>query len=250
MQLNKIQKAKIIMSTNFAVLFGMIIITPHFVRTGIGPLSETFVEGFFLAVEVMALFMMFRHYDFIIRESERKNLSLSLKLRKKERELLSAFQYLGKLNVQFSMIKNVLEKMKVPSTRGQLKEVYSDLLRIVCSATGRNCAGLKIVDLNSGRTMGEFFEFFHETSTANCIPDISNNELINVFNNKKSNFENGKGQYLVFYSGIKNFFIKAFIYIPKEEDKKINTQEKDFLEAIANQCEIFFLLFDARRYQK
>ncbi len=250
MRLNKIQKAKAVMSINFTVLVGMIILTPFFIKSGMGFLSESFVEGGFLAVEIIALFLMFRHYDFIMSEKEQENADLNLKLKKRERELLNAFQYLGKLNVQFSMIKDVLEKMKVPNTRGQLKEVYSELLRIVCSATGRSCAGLKIIDLNSSRTMGEFFEVFNHGWQKECRPDIGNKDLIKMFNSKDSEIKEGGTDYVVFYSNIKNFFIKAFIYVPRNAKGDFSSGETDFLEAIANQCEIFFLLFDARHHKE
>ena len=149
MHFSSTQKAKLVLIINFIVLCLIIISTPHFIREGISVFTEEAVEAFFLTIELLALFVVFKHYDFQVKKHEEIAKTLNFKLEKKERELLNALEYLGRVNVQVSMIKTLLEQTRVPSTKGQLLEVFSELLRIVCSTTKENSACLRILNLDN-----------------------------------------------------------------------------------------------------
>lgn len=247
MYFTHLQKAKIVLVLNFIVLFGIIVMTPFLIKNGTALFSEEFVEGVFLAIELLALIVVFRHYDSQIKKHEDAAITLNTKLEKKEKELLSALEYLGKVNVQVSMIKLIFENMKVPSTKSQLTEVYSELLRIVCAMTEEPHAALRIVNLRNGRMLSERIENFNGESSEKMKISIGNKDLIEKFVNKRKETE---GEYATFFADVENFYVKAFITIPNSKRKKFQKEDRAFLEAVANQCEIVFLLFNSKYYKK
>jgi hypothetical protein len=248
MKLISLREAKIILKVNFATLFVLIVVTPFLVRDNLGKFPETLIEGFFLTIELIALIIVFKRYEAAIRKKEKEAYSLNSKLKSKERELLGAFEHLGKVNVEISMIKDLFKKMKVPSTKNQLKQMYAELLRIVCSVTGEKHAFLKIINLENGQSMGEYCEDSESEESSNRC-EVNNRELLNRFETKK---ETLLGDYCVLYSAPSNFSIKAFLLINCGNKKKKlpNKEKRDFLKAIANQCEIIFLLFNSRYYKR
>jgi len=247
MKLVSLREAGIILKINFATLFVMIVLTPFFVRHNIGRFSEVVIEGFFLTIELTALVVIFRRYELAIRKKEKEAYLLNSKLKNRERELLGAFEHLGKVNVEISMIKNLFEKMKVPSTKNQLKEMFAEFLRIVCSVTGEERALIRIINLETKQSMGEYSESTKENVSGNQA-EISNRDLIKIFSDKKQKTINN---YCVFYSESNNFSIKAFLLTTcrYKKNRKANKDELRFLKAIANQCEIIFLLFNSQYYK-
>ena len=235
MKLTAIQKTKIVLFLNFFALFVLIISTPYFIREGFGPFSESFVEGVFLTVQLFALYFMFRHYDVIIEKKEDENFALSAKLKRKEQELINVFQHIGKVNVQVSMIKAIFEKIRVPSNKKELKLVYGEFLRLVCAVAGEKKAGMRIIDLKSGRTLGEFFS--SEEGIWKDLP-FGNHDLIDFYERKTTTMND----FSVFFTDAKNFSIKVFIYTTNYSKKEFTKEEKELMGMIANQCEIFFLL--------
>ena len=245
MKFTHLQKAKLILVLNFVILFGIIITTPYFIREGTTWASEETVEGAFLAVGLIALIIVFRHYDAQMRKKEEEAMSLNLKLEKKERELLNALEYLGKVNVQVSMIKSLLDTMKVPSTKSQLFEVFSEMLRIVNSVTKEEFARLRIINLKNNRTLSEHVEATREEDES-CQLILGNKDLIEKFNLKS---KDGTDDCHVFFSDAENFYLKAFIFVPNTKGKNFSPEEKMFIEAIANQCEVIFLLFNSQYFR-
>jgi hypothetical protein len=239
------QKTKIVLVINFVFLFVLIILTPSLIKEGTHWFSEAKVEGFFLTIELLALFIIFRSYDSLMSEKEAEVLSLDAKLRNKEKELLDAFQYLGKVNVQVSMIESVFEKVKAPTTKNQLKEIYSEFLKIVCSITEESNVAIRIINLKTKRTLGEFFNQNGKGKVGKL--NIGNVDLISKLESRdNSNLSN----YYLFFSRTESFFVKAFVLVPHENKKseKYDIKKRRFLEAIANQCEIAFLLFNSKYY--
>ncbi len=246
MHFTHLQKARIVLVLNFIVLFCIIISTPFFIKNGTSLFSEELVEGIFLTIELFALIIVFRHYDAQIKESENEAVTLNTKLEKKEKELLNALEYLGKVNVQISMIKSIFEKTKVPSTKNQLNEVYSELLKIVCGIVGEPYAVLRVVNLQNRRVISERIEKMGNSKDFEIKVSIGNKELIEKFNKRE---KNNNGEFVTFFSSVENFYIKAFIIVPNSKGKKFGQEERTFLEAIASQCEIVFLLFNSEYYK-
>lgn len=245
MKLNKIQKAKIVLWVSLSVLLLAILFIPNFINTSVSWASEDTLETLFLVLSFFSVVYVFWHYDYVVQKREQENFTLSSKLKDKERELLETFQYLGKVNVRFSIIRDLIDRMKkpAPTTQEELKETLKALLDIACGAMGKDKAWLQVVDIQNKKFLleerrGESFQEEIESS------QVSAKKLLEVYNSK------GKVQIKgvrVFYSDLDNFYIKAFLVLPYDED--LVEQGDDFLKAVANQCEILFLLFDSQYYR-
>ena len=250
-KIKSFEKARAVLALNFVVLFGLVVSIPAFIQRGTRLFSQETVESFFLTLGLLALLYIFRHYDYFMKKKEEEALLLNSKLKNREKELLDSFQYLGKVNVQISMIKSLLEKMEIPKSKNRLKEIYGELLNLVCGITGRQRAFLRIINLETGRTLSEQFISSEEEVVQDFNVKIGNINLSNKFKEKEKIEISG---YSVFYSRSDNFSIKAFVFVPDSEPggerKKDYTNEENFLEAVASQCEILFLLFSSRYYKE
>lgn len=243
MKLNKFQKAKVAMALSFFGLLFAILFIPKGINHGLSWISEDTMETIFLFLSYLAAIYVFWHYDYVVQKREQESHQLSSKLQSKEKELIETFQYLGKINVRFSVIRDFLERMKqpAPTSEKELGESLEELLDIVCNATGREKVWLKIVDIKSKKILIEKF-VGHSSRDKKDKHHIAVGNLLDVYENKISSrikdFE-------IFHSKADNFNLKAFLILPFNEEMK--NQSDDFLKAIANQCEILFLLFDFQR---
>lgn len=248
LKIKSFEKARAVLVLNFIVLFVLVISIPSLIRRGTPLFREETVESFFLTLGLLALLYIFRHYDYFMKKKEEETLWLNSKLKTREKELLDSFQYLGKVNVQISMIKSLLEKMEIPKSKNRLKEIYEELLLLVCGITGRQKAFLRIINLETGRTLSEQCISSSEAGDANEFNVKAGNiDLANKFKEKEKIEISG---YSVFYSHSENFFIKAFVFVPDDDRKKDYSSEENFLEAVASQCEILFLLFNSGYYKE
>ena len=189
MHVTRLQKAKVILVLNFITLFIIVVSTPFFITQGTEIVSEEGIEGIFLGIEMIATIFIFCHYDAQIKKREEDTALLNVKFKKKERELLSSLEYLGKVNVQISMIRSLFEAMRVPSTKNQLHEMYTELLRVVSSVTKEKEVSLRTVNLKTKRTVSEHIEFIEKDNKHEMA--IGNNELVQRFNAKEKE-ERGK----------------------------------------------------------
>jgi len=244
MMLSRVQKARVILILNFIVLFVIIIMTPFFITQGTATIVEEGVEAIFLGIELIAGVFVFRHYDAQMKKQEEEAIMLNVKFEKKEKELLSALEYLGKVNVQISLIRSLFESMKVPSSKNQLNKIYDELLKIACSVTKGKYASLRIIDLKSTRTLSEYSQKSEGNKKMRMA--VGNQKLVKKFEKKDRTEEKNIS---IFFSGSENFYIKTFIFIPQANSRKFLPEEKAFLEAIANQCDIMYLLFSSQYYR-
>ena len=243
MILSYVEKARIILIFNFIVLFAIVVSTPFFITQGTETIAEEGVEAIFLGIELVAAIFVFRHYDAQMKKREEETMLLNVKLEKKEKELLGALEYLGKVNVQISMIRALFGSMKIPSSKSQLNQIYDELMRIAYSVTKEKGASLRTIDLKTNRTLSEYVKY---NKNGNNTHAIGNRDLVKRFEKRdKSDVEDIS----IFFSDSENFYIKTFIFVPRTSSKDFLPEEKTFLEAIANQCEIMFLLFSSQYYR-
>ncbi len=245
MRLDKFQRAKVVLGLGLFVLLFAILFIPNIINNGLSWISEDTIETFCLVFSFFFTVYLFWHYDYVVRKREQASFYLSSKLKNREKELLETFQYLGKVNVRFSVIRDLLDRMKrpAPTTREELKEALNELLNIVCSATSRKQAWLKIINTKNRRVLIEKIGG-HNLKKDEKVNKIGVKNLLDIYN-KKKNFKND--EFEIFYSELDNFYIKAFLILPANGD--LANQNDDFLKAVANQCEILFLLFDSQYYR-
>jgi len=245
MKLDKFQKAKVVLGLSLFVLLLAILFIPHIIDQDLSWASEDTLETLFLVLSFLAAIYVFWHYDYVVQKREEETSDLSLKLRDKEKELIETFQYLGKVNVQSSVIKDLLDRMKepAPTTKEELADSVKELLNIACSATGRDRVWLKIVDTKNRKVVMEELAGYN-LEKEDKEDKMTVRSLLDVYENKKSNKIDGCE---IFYSDLDNFYIKAFLALPVDEGAI--SQGDELLKAISNQCEILFLLFDFQHYQ-
>lgn len=245
MKLDRFQKAKVVLGLSFFVLLFAILFVPNLVDNDIGWVSEDVLETSLLVLSFFSVVYVFWHYDYVVQKKEQENYHLTSKLQDKEKELLETFQYLGKVNVRFSVIQDLIDRMEkpVPTTQDDLSETLKGLLNIACSATSQDMAWLKIIDTKSRKTLFEELGG-HASMEPRQANRISTKKLLSIYKNRKISKLNG---FRVFYSELDNFYLKAFLILPYKDD--FNGQSGSFLRAVANQCEILFLLFDSQYYR-
>lgn len=245
MKLDKFQKAKVVLGLSLFTLLLAILFIPHVVDHDLNWASEDTLETLFLALSFLATIYVFWHYDYLVQKKGQETINLSSKLQSKEKELLEAFQYLGKINVRFSVIRDLLDEMKrpMPTTKEELSQVLKKLLDIACSATGKDRALLKIIDIKNRKLLIEE-KSSRGFDNDNGKSQTSVKNLLEIYNKKRIT-ETDKLK--VFYSDSDNPDIKTFLILPSGDDSV--EQGEDFLKALINQSEILFLLFDSQYYQ-
>ncbi len=200
-------------------------------------------ESTLLFTSLVLLFLVFQYYNRELEKREAEKKILNTQLKNKEKELLNALEYLGRVNVQVSMIKDLYGKMEIPSTKNRLKNILGEILAIIVNVTKEERAVLRIVNLKTGKTIRE--DFVGNQDKGEDFELLKNNELIAIFEGKKPK---KKRCCQIFYSEADNFFAKAFVLVSDKKKSATGNAEKEFLQAIANQCEIIFLLFTSRYY--
>jgi len=244
MKLDKFQKAKVSLGlSSFALLFAILFV-PSVVNSGFSWASEDTLETLLLFLCFLATVYVFWHYDYVVQKREQEAFSLSFKLKSKEKELIETFQYLGKVNVQFSVIRDLMDRMKKPTPNSEedLRGALKELLGIACNIVGSEKAWLRIIDIKKRKMLleesaGRSFLRKKEKSK------LTVGTLVDMYEGKSMKLDGCE----VFYSKSKSFNIKAFLILPPIEDVRL--QGADFLRAVVNQCEILFILLNSRYHR-
>src|SRR3989339_2055200 len=106
----------------FLVLVVTIISTPLLVKRGFSFFEEETWEAIFLLAQVSLAWNIFRLYEKAVAAREEEIKKLEGEYQKREKELLETFTYLGKINVQISLIKDFMKKIKTPKDRSRSEE--------------------------------------------------------------------------------------------------------------------------------
>ena len=88
---------------------------------------------------------------------EKEIQKLEKEYQKREKELLEAFAYLGKVNVQVSLIKSFLKKLKAPSSRKEAENYINEILEIALTLSGKNWVTLRALDVRTLQTVSEYW---------------------------------------------------------------------------------------------
>ncbi len=225
----------------FLVLVVTIISTPLFVKKGFSFFEEETWEAILLLVQVSLAWNIFRLYEKAVAAREKEIKKLEGEYQKREKELLETFSYLGKVNVQMSMIKSFLQKMKVPADRKGLKEYIDEVLRLALSLSKREWITLRIVHTEKFQTISEYWAKISGKTRTNEVK-IGNKEIINLAKNKR--YCNEQGYCVLSSYGSASPEHKAFLVF--SDGEKIDQEVMDFLKAAVDQCEIIYTLFDTK----
>lgn len=242
---SKIEKFRSVFFLTFLFLIFTIIFTPLFIRRGLSVFSEEILEAVLLLIQVSVAWHVFRLYERAVEIREKEIQHLENEYQKREKELLETFTYLGKVNVQISMIKSFLQKMKVPASRKELKEYMEEVLRMALSTSKKDWITLRIIHPEKFQTLSEYWAKSSAKAEANEAK-IGNKEIVDLTKDKRHC--NDKGYCVLSSSGSASSEHKAFLVFLNEE--KVDPEVMDFLKAAVNQCEIIYTLFLLKHGQK
>lgn len=241
---SKIERLRNLFLAAFFLLVISIIFTPLLLKSGFSIFPEEVLESMLLLVQISVAWKIFRLYESTVKHREKEIQVLEREYRKREKELLEAFAYLGKVNVQVSLIQTFLQKIKAPSSRKEAEKYVNDILSIALSLSGKRWATLRAIDAKSLQTLSEYWAKADERIDVSGIK-ISNKDIAGW---GKENNKCEKNGYCVFAStGSKLSPLKVFLVFLNGE--KMETEIEGFLQAAANQCEVLLTLFSLTEKQ-
>jgi hypothetical protein len=221
----------------FLVLVVTIIMTPLLIRRGFSFFDEEIFESFLLLIQVAIAWRVFRLYENSINIKEKAMEKLEEEYQKREKELLETFAYLGKVNVQISLIKDFLGKLKVPRSKKEMKDFMDDILQMALAVGKKNWLTVRMINTDNMQTISEYWAKNTENRDGDFVK-VGNREIIEM--SKDKNLCNRKG-FCVLASAGSRPEEKAFLIY--KEDGRTDHEVMEFLKAAVNQCEIVHTLF-------
>jgi len=143
------------------------------------------------------------------------------------------------LNVEVSLIRDFLQKVKTPATKKEVKEYLNDILHIALSISRKKWMMVRIINTQIMQTVAEHRVALPKSKIGEEMINIGNREIIEMAQNR--NLCNKKGLCVLPSVGSKPYEEKAFLIF--QEDNGVDREILDFLKAVANQCEIIHTLF-------
>ena len=193
---SRIEKLRDLFLLVFFLLVITIIFTPLFVTRGFSIFSEEVLESVLLFFQVSVAWRIFRLYEITVKSREGEIQKLETEYQKREKELLEAFAYLGKVNVQVSLIKSFLQKLKAPADRKEAETYINEILNIALSLSGKDWVTLRAIDTRTQKTLNEYWAKGRQETEIKGIK-IGNKEIVKW---EKSKEEGERNNYLVFGS--------------------------------------------------
>ncbi len=239
MTLHSFKKEQIILQLNSLLLFLFIIFTPSIIKTGFWGVPEPAVEGIFLFLELIILSKLFQKYNQHNLKNVTKVNKLSAKLRQQENLLIDSLEYLGKINIQMSIVKKVISQVKIPRNENRLDYLIQEILQSISQLSKSKKVTLKLIDLKNEHTLKKIS--LGKNQTCKLANKISNKKLL------RQDFSNKKTEILT--SSYDNFSIKSFLFLEKDKNRQLNSDQKTLIKGLVNQCEILFLLFNSKYYR-
>ena len=242
---DKIEKFRNFFLLTFLFLVVTIIFTPLLVKKGFSFLPEEIFEAILLFVQVSVAWNVFRLYEKALKSREKEIRNLEGEYQKREKELLETFTYLGKVNVQISMIKAFLQKMKVPANRKELKEYIEEVLRMALSISKKDWITLRIIHPGKFQTISEYWTKASSGTKTDDVK-IGNKEIVDLTKDRR---HCNKKCYCVLSSvSSASADHKAFMVFLNGEE--VDQEVMEFLKAAVNQCEIIYTLFVLKNEQE
>ena len=242
---SQFKKAQIILRINSFLLFLFIIATPSLIKEGAWGMSEAVVEGLFLAVEIGVLIRLFKSYDFYSNKSDREANKLSGELEEQKELSIDTLKHLGKMNVQMSIIRQLVKKFKAPVEEKGLEYMLNEVLQIISGLIDSNKVSLRIVDLNNHETINEV-HLVGENEIGKHIKNVPNEILCSK--GQQSNIEKVQ----VVSSEHDNFSLKTFVLMEDLENNKeykMDDENFELVQDMVNQCEMIYLLYQSEYHK-
>jgi hypothetical protein len=236
---SRIEKLRNIFLIVFCLLVVSIIFTPLLVRGNFSIFPEEVLESVLLLLQLSVGWRIFRLYEQSVRHREREIQKLEGEYQKREKELLEAFAYLGKVNVQISLIQSFLQKIKAPSSRKEAENYINEILNIALSLSGKKWATLRAIDVKTLQTVKEYWAKKNPEIDTSGIK-ISNKDIASWGEEGDRCEKNG----FCVYTSAGSELSSLKVYLVFLNGEKMDRDIEGFLRAAANQCEVLLTLFD------
>ena len=224
------------------ILFSVILLTPLLIK---GPLhfteklilEEEILEGCLLSVLVLLSILIYTLYKHESAKQTELINKLNLAKKSAEEKLFDSFQYIGQINVQIEQIKLIFKNSdKLPETKNDFKKTLYFLSERVFGITNANWILFRIIDCKNSKTINEQFETRHGFTFD--YPHISNKTIIE---NQSS------PPFTAIISNPQNFNILVCCILSVE---KISNDERVFMQAIANEVTMLFVILNSSYYSE
>lgn len=235
----KIERLRNLFLFVFFLLVISIIFTPLLVRGGFLIFPEEPLESVLLFLQVSIGWRIFVLYQRTVESREKEIQKLEGEYQKREKELLEAFAYLGKVNVQVSLIKSFLKKLKAPSSRKEAENYINEILGIALTLSGKKWVTLRAVNVKTLQTANEYWTKSDKAIDTQGIK-IGNKDIVKWDQDREIGQKNG--YFVLGSSGSEISRTKVFLVFLN--GTKLEPDIEDFLRAAANQCEVLLTLFD------
>lgn len=222
----------------YLLLIGIILIgfilTPFLVKY-IDILEEEYREMILLILLLLFAFLTNHLYKKEVKKYEEYIANLNHIQKGMEEKLNDAFRYIGTVNLQLKEIKSIFAKNdRYPETKEEMKKIEYYLAEKILWIVQSEWIFLRIIDTTNIRTLSEVF-ITKGDKTINR-ENFSNKQLIS---NTLSD------AYSIISSPNENFTINTYFVLPI----KIKQEERIMIQSIANQVEMFYIIFASIYYK-
>lgn len=238
---SRIEKLKNIFLFAFFLLVISIIFTPLLTRKGFSIFSEEILESILLFFQIFIGWRIFLLYERAVESREKEIEKLEGEYQRREKELLGAFAYLGKVNVQVSLIQSFLQKIKAPSSRKEAENYIKEILEIALTLSGKSWVTLRALDVKTLNTASEYWTKSNSGVETQGMK-IGNKDIVKWDNDREESRKSGF--FVLGSSGSDISPIRVFLVFLN--GTKLEPDIVDFLRAAANQCEVLLTLFDIK----
>ncbi|MCX6762234.1 MAG: hypothetical protein NT093_00430 [Candidatus Moranbacteria bacterium] len=238
---SRIEKLRNLFLFVFFLLVISIIFTPLLVRNGFSVFSEEILESILLFFQIFIGWRIFLLYERAVESREKEIQKLEGEYQRREKELLKAFAYLGKVNVQVSLIQSFLQKIKAPSSRKEAENYIKEILEIALTLSGKSWVTLRALDVKTLNTASEYWTKSNSGVEIQGMK-IGNKDIVKWDNDREESRKSGF--FVLGSSGSDISPIRVFLVFLN--GIKLEPDIVDFLRAAANQCEVLLTLFDIK----
>ncbi len=241
LMVSRIEKLRNLFLFAFFLLVISIIFTPLLTRRGFSIFSEEILESVLLFIQIFIGWRIFLLYEKAVANREKEIQKLEKEYQRREKELLEAFAYLGKVNVQVSLIKSFLQKLKAPSSRKEAENYIKEILEIALTLSGKSWVTLRALDAKTFNTASEYWAK-SSTGVDTQGMKIGNKDIMKWDNDLEESRKSGF--FVLGSSGSDISPIRVFLIFLN--GIKLEPDIVDFLRAAANQCEVLLTLFNIK----
>ncbi|MFH1620969.1 MAG: hypothetical protein ABIB04_02695 [Patescibacteria group bacterium] len=177
MKINKIFHIEWI-SLVYLTLFVLAVFSPKIIKHTYFSFEEETVEELLIFVFGLAGILIFSLYQRLIEHKEREREVVENEREKIKRELVESYKYIGSINRQVNVLKNIANKtsLEIVEKDKFTKDILVSLLANAAASVGTKTAFVRFLDLERGRTSHEVLHSLEGVSSLK----VSNKDLIQI----------------------------------------------------------------------